>query len=157
MVRKPFAAFGRVLYANYYEAGYTADTTTFANSKTVLMFTEGSITVRDKQTGEIADRCVPGWIRNGQYEDRVFACTADAPSVSWCYDPKVNQNYVPVIELLALKQGESAVLPQGTALFLCHGALAISGASHEAPRQIAVRSGDTTVTASTDVYGLIFK
>lgn len=157
MIRKPFAAFGRVLYANYYEAGYTVDATTFGDSKTVLLFTEGNMIVRDKQTGEIVHQCVPGWINKGNYEDRVFRCVSEVPSVSWCYDPKVNHDYVPVIELVALKQGQSVSLPEGTSLFLCHGTLAINGSNHVAPRQIAVRSANAVATASTDVYGLTFK
>lgn len=157
MIRKPFAAFGRVLYANYYEAGYTVEATTFADSKTVLLFTEGNMLVKDKDTGEIVHQCVPGWINKGDYEDRVFSCVSEVPSVSWCYDPKANHGYVPVIELLAMKQWETIELPEGTNLFLCHGKLEINGVWREAPRQIAVRSSKVTATATTDMYGLIFK
>ena len=157
MIRKPFAAFGRVLYANYYEAGYTVEATTFADSKTVLLFTEGNMVVRDKQTGEVIHQCVPGWINSGDYEDRVFSCISEVASVSWCYDPKVNHDYVPAIDLLAMKSGETVQLPEGTNLFLCHGKLAVNGVGREAPRQIAVRSAQVTATATTDVYGLIFK
>jgi len=157
MIRKPYAAFGRILYANYYEEGYTVDTVTYADSKTVLLFTEGSITVRDKETGEVVHECVPGWIKSGDYEDRLFISTANAASVSWCYDPKVNQNYIPTIELVALKSGEAIELPQGTTLFLCSGTLVINGTDHTAPRQVSVKSTSVTATATTDVYGLNFK
>lgn len=157
MIRKPYAAFGRILYANYYEEGYTVDTVTYADSKTVLLFTEGSITVRDKETGEVVHECVPGWIKSGNYEDRLFTSTANAASVSWCYDPKVNQNYIPTIELVALKSGEAIELPQGTTLFLCSGTLVINGTDHTAPRQVSVKSTSVTATATTDVYGLNFK
>ena len=157
MIRKPYAAFGRILYANYYEEGYTVDTVTYADSKTVLLFTEGSITVRDKETGEVVHECVPGWIKSDGYEDRLFVSTANAASVSWCYDPKVNQNYIPTIELVALKSGEAIELPQGTTLFLCSGTLVINGTDHTAPRQVSVKSTSVTATATTDVYGLNFK
>ena len=157
MIRKPYAAFGYVLYGNYYEEGYTVDTVTYADSKTVLLFTEGSITVRDKETGEVVHECVPGWIKSGDYEDRLFVSTANAASVSWCYDPKVNQNYIPTIELVALKSGEAIELPQGTTLFLCSGTLVINGTDHVAPRQISVKSANVTAAATTDVYGLNFK
>ena len=157
MIRKPYAAFGYVLYGNYYEEGYTVDTVTYADSKTVLLFTEGSITVRDKETGEVVHECVPGWIKSDGYEDRLFVSTANAASMSWCYDPKVNQNYIPTIELLTLKKGESANLVMGTNLFLCHGTITINAAEQAAPRQVAVRSGDVTAVATTDVYGLLFK
>jgi hypothetical protein len=156
MIRKPHAAFGRVLYSNHYEAGYVAEAFTFADSKTILLFTKGSLTARDKQTGEVVHECVPGWISRGGYENRVFSCVSNVDSVSWCYDPKVNNDFVPTIEVLAVKQGESVALPEGTALFLCSGTLQINGAAYVAPRQISVRSAGTTATAAADVYGLIF-
>ena len=157
MIRKPFAAFGYVLYANYYEAGYTVDAASSADSKTVLLFTEGSFTIRDKETGEIAHECVPGWINYGNYQDRVFSCVSNTDSVSWCYDPKVNQNVVPPLELVALKTGEAIALPQDTKLFLCSGTVTINGQERTSPKQISVKSANVTATATTDVYGFIFK
>lgn len=157
MIRKPYAAFGRVLYANYYEDGYTADTVTYSDSQTVLLFTEGNVIVRDKITGTVAYECAPGWIMRGGYRNGLYTATATAPSVSWCYDPKVNQGYVPPIDLVALKSGEAIELPQGTTLFLCSGTLTINGVDHVAPRQISVKSASVTAAATTDVYGLNFK
>jgi len=157
MIRKPFAAFGRVLYANYYEDGYTVDAFTYADSQTVLLFTEGSMTVRDKATSAVVYECVPGWIMRGGYRNGLHTATANKPSVSWCYDPKVNQGYVPPITLVALKEGEAIELPQGTTLFLCSGTLVINGVAHVAPRQISVKSASVTAAATTDVYGLNFK
>ena len=157
MTRKPHAAFGRVLYSNHYEAGYTVEASTFADSKTILLFTEGSFTARDKATGEVVHECVPGWISRDGYENRVFNCVSNVDSVSWCYDPKVNHDFVPTIEVLAVKQGESVALPEGTALFLCSGTLQINGAAYVAPRQISVRSAGATATATSNVYGLLFK
>lgn len=157
MIRKPFAAFGHVLYANYYEKGYTVDAVSSADSKTVLMFTEGSFTIRDKETGEVAHECVPGWINYGNYQDRAFSCVSNTDSVSWCYDPKVNQNIVPPIEMLAVKSGDAVELPQGTNLFLCSGTLTINGQERTSPKQISVKSDSVTATANTDVYGLLFK
>jgi hypothetical protein len=157
MIRKPHAAFGRILYSNEYEAGYTSDTTTYADSKTLLLFTEGSVTVRDKQTGEVVHQCIPGWFKDGTYEDAVYAVTVNVPSVSWCYDPKVNQNYVPPIEVCGVKMGQSIAMSKGTSLFLCSGTLSINGQNYVAPRQISVKSADTIAVAVTDVYGLDFK
>ena len=157
MTRKPHAAFGRVLYSNHYEAGYTVEASTFADSKTILLFTEGSFTARDKATGEVVHECVPGWISRDGYENRVFNCVSNVDSVSWCYDPKVNHDFVPTIEVLAVKQGKSVALTEGTALFLCSGTLQINGAAYVAPRQISVRSAGATATATSNVYGLLFK
>lgn len=157
MIRKPFAAFGHVLYVNYYEAGYTVEAASSVDSKTVLLFTEGSFTVRDKETGEVVHECVPGWINYGSYQDRMFSCVSNTDSVSWCYDPKVNKDYVPVIELVALKSGEAIALPKDTNVFLCSGTVTINGQNHTGPKQISVKSADVVATATTDVYGLNFK
>jgi hypothetical protein len=157
MIRKPFSAFGRILYANYYEAGYTGEAATFSASDNILFFSEGSFTVLDKITGEVVHELVPGAINMGEYEDRMFNCVCNVASVFWCYDPKVNQNYIPVIDSLIIKRGESVALPTGTNLFLCSGTLQINDATCVAPRQIHVRSVGTTATATEDVYGLVFK
>ena len=157
MKRKPFAAFGRILYANYYEAGYTVDAVTYADSKTVLLFTEGDFVVRDKATGQVVYHCTPGHINYGNYEDRLVTATANTPSVSWCYDPKVNQDYVPPINLFEMKQGQTMVMDSNTNLFLCKGTLLINERQFMGPYQIAVRTNGNNVTAVTDVYGLLFR
>jgi hypothetical protein len=157
MIRKPFAAFGRVLYANYYEAGYTVDAVTSADSKTVLLFTEGDFTVRDKATGEVVYQCNPGWINYGDYQDRMLTATSNVASTSWCYDPKANQDYVPQINLFEMKQGQTMTIDSNTNLFLCKGTLLINEKQYMAPYQIAVKTNGNNVLAVTDVYGLLFR
>lgn len=157
MIRKPFAAFGRILFANYMEAGYTVDVYSYANSNTVQLLTEGSFTARDKVTGEVVYECVPGWFIKDGYEDRVLSCTANVDSVSWCYDPKVNHDFLPLIELLSAKQGLNVNLAKGTNLFLCAGTLRINGSDFVGPRQISVRSENVSAEAITDFYALDFK
>lgn len=157
MKRKPYAAFGRILYGNYYEAGYTVDAATYADSKTVLLFTEGDFTVRDKATGEVVYQCNPGWINYGDYEDRDLIAKANTFSVSWCYDPKVNQNYVPPINLFEMKQGQSMFMDSNTNLFLCSGTLLVNERQYMGPYQLAVRTNGNKVTALTDIYGLLFR
>jgi hypothetical protein len=157
MTRKPFAAFGRVLYANYYDAGNVVDVATSGSSKTVLFVSDGSTTVRDKQTGQIAWESGPGWFSAGGYQDRVYTCTANTATVCWCYDPLVNQGYVPVIEVLHVPNGQSASLPVGTNLFLCSGTATVNGKHFTGPYQLAVRSPNSTLVANGTVYGLIFK
>lgn len=156
MTRKPFAAFGRVLYANYYSPGDVVEVATASNSRTVLFFSEGNFTARDKQTGEVAWQCGPGWF-SGNHQDRVYTCTANTATVCWCYDPLVNQGFVPVIEALNLSAGQSTTLPVGTNLFLCTGTATVNGKQFTGPYQVAVRSQESTLVASGDVYGLLFK
>lgn len=157
MTRKPFSAFGRILYANYYDAGDIVEVSTTSDSATVLFASEGSFTARDKQTNEIIHECEPGWYSYGNWQDRVGTCTANTASVWWCYDPLVNQGYVPPIDPLILKKGASASLANGANLFLCAGTVKLNGKTYTGPYQLLVRSGDTKVVATTDIYGLQFK
>lgn len=157
MDRKPFAAFGRVLYANYYSPGDVVEVSTSSTSKTVLFFSEGDFTARDKSTGETVLQCDPGWFSYGNHQDRLMLCTAKAPTVCWCYDPLVNQGYVPPISVFKLPGGQSTTLPVGTNLFLCRGTVTVNGKQFTGPYQVAVRSQDATLAASGDVYGLLFK
>jgi len=157
MKRKPFAAFGRVLYANYYDAGEVQDFTTQANRKTVLFFTDADLTVRDKETNDIAYECSPGWFKSGDYVDGTYTFTVNQPGTSWCYDPLVNHDYVPIIEPFMLNQGQTAELPVNTNLFLCMGTLEVNGQPVNGPYQLAIRTGAASLSATTDVYGLIFK
>jgi hypothetical protein len=156
MVRKPFAAFGRILYANYYEAGNVVDVATSSHSETVLFFSEGDFTARDKQTGEVVWQCGPGWF-SGNHQDRIYTCTANTATVCWCYDPLVNQNYVPEIVPFHVASGQSTGLPIGTKLFLCSGTAVINGKEFTGPYQISVKTPDALLVASGDVYGLVFE
>jgi hypothetical protein len=156
MVRKPFAAFGRILYANYYDAGNVVDVATSGHSETVLFVSNGSTTVRNKQTGEVVWEAGPGWFSDGNYQDNVYTCTANTATVCWCYDPEVNQGYVPPISVFELKQGQSMVMDAGTNLFLCRGDLLVNAQQYASPYQLAVRTRGNSFTAVTDVYGLLF-
>lgn len=157
MIRKPHAAFGRILYSNRYEAGDTETLRTTSDSQTVLFCSEGDINMRENETGVVVFDCFPGWIKYGGFNTAVNTVTAHAYSVVWCYDALSNKGYVPPIERVALKSGETIDLPQGTTLFLCVGTLVINGVDHVGPRQISVKSANVTAAATTDVYGLNFK
>lgn len=157
MRRKPFAAFGRVLYANYYDKGDVVEVQTHAASRIVLFFSEGNFTARDKQTGEVVLQCNQGWFSYGDHQDRLMMCTANEPTVCWCYDPEINQDYVPPISVFHMKQGQSVYLDSFTNLFLCTGTLLVNERQFMGPYQLGVRTNGNKATAITDVYGLLFK
>lgn len=157
MRRKPFAAFGRVLYANYYDKGDVVEVQTNASSRIVLYFSEGNFTARDKYTGEVQLQCNTGWFSYGNHEDRLMLCTANEPTVCWCYDPEINQGYVPPISVFEMKQGQSIIMDANTNLFLCGGTLLVNERQYMGPYQLAVRTNGNTALAITDVYGLMFR
>lgn len=157
MRRKPFAAFGRVLYANYYDKGDVVEVETNADSRIVLFFSEGNFTARDKQTGEVVLQCDQGWFSYGDHQDKLMMCTANEPTVCWCYDPEINQGYVPPISVFTMKQGQSVYLDNNTNLFLCTGTMLVNERQFMGPYQLAVRTNGNKATAVTDVYGLLFR
>ena len=121
------------------------------------MFSEGDFVVRDKQTGELIEQCGPGWIRYGDYENRLVVATSNTDSVSWCYDPKANKGDTPEIKLFKLNQGESVNLVANENLFLCRGTLLVNQNQFIGPYQIVVKTDNNVATAVTDIYGLLFK
>ena len=157
MIRKPFAAFGRVLYANYYDKGDVVEVRMNADSRIVLYFSEGSFTAKNKTNGMLELQCDPGWFAYGNHQNRTLLCTANDPTVCWCYDPEVNQGYVPGIKPFELLPGQTLTVPVGTNLFLCKGTLLVNQMQHMGPYQIAVRTSEATLTAVTDIYGLLFE
>jgi hypothetical protein len=157
MIRKPFAAFGRILYANYYDKNDVVEVHTNAASKIVLYFSDGNFTARNKESGILEVQCDPGWFSYGDHQNRVLTCTANEPTVCWCYDPEVNKGYIPPIRAFEMKYGESRVIGANTNLFLCSGTLLVNDTPYVGPYQIAVRTEGTTFTAGTDVYGLLFE
>jgi hypothetical protein len=155
--RKPFAAFGHVLYANYYDTGEQVDIQFSSTSKTVVFVSDGNATARDKTTNQVQQQVDTGWFRTGDYTDDLHTYTCNVPTVCWCYDPLVNQNYIPLITPVIIKQGDTANFDINTKLFLCTGTLGINDKNYTGPYQLAIRTGAVTVTALTDVYGLEFK
>lgn len=157
MRRKPFAAFGRVLYANYYDKGEVVEIKTHADSKIVLFFSDGNLTARNKLTGDIIKHIDRGSFSYGNHEDHLALCTINEPTVCWCYDPEINQGYVPPISTFMMKQGQTIVMDSNTNLFLCSGTLLVNERQYMAPYQLSIRTNGNTAVAVTDVYGLLFR
>lgn len=157
MKRKPFAAFGRVLYANYYDAGEVVEVLFRAESRVVLFFSQGHLTGVDKNSRLLTMEMKTGWFTYGNHKDGEHLFTAHEPTVCWCYDPDINQGYVPPISPLILKQGQSVVMDANTNLFLCNGAVQVNDRQLSGPYQLGIRTEGSKITALTDVYGLLFK
>jgi len=77
--------------------------------------------------------------------------------VCWCYDPEINQGYVPPISVFQMKQGQEMFLDSGTNLFLCKGTMLVNERQYMGPYQLAVRTNGNKAVAVTDVYGLLFR
>lgn len=156
MTRKPFAAFGRVLYANYYDKDEVINLDTSAISRTTLFVSSGHVIVKDKNTDEVMHVCKPGFFI-GNYKDSNFVCTALEKSVCWCYDPLVNQGYLPNIQTFVNIRGQRTMFNSFTNLFLCEGTVMIDQNTYTGPYQISIKNDKKVILCSTDAYGLVFK
>ncbi len=85
--------------------------------------------------------------------------TFDEATTTFCVSPSANPGRnppVPPLEHFALASGASVLLSKGTRLFLADGTLRIGDNNITGPRQIAVTSGDKSVSAITPCLGLLF-
>ena len=85
--------------------------------------------------------------------------TFDEASTVFCVSPSANPGRnppVPPLEHFTLASGASVMLKKGTRLFLADGTLRIDDNNITGPRQIAVTSGDKSVSAITPCLGLLF-
>lgn len=85
--------------------------------------------------------------------------TFDEATTTFCVSPSANPGRnppVPPLEHFALASGASVLLKKGTRLFLADGTLRIGDNNISGPRQIAVTSGDKSVSAITPCLGLLF-
>ena len=156
MKRKPFAAFGRVLYANYYDTDEVVEVLFRSDSKVVLFVSQGHLIGVDKYSRLLTMETKAGWFAYGDHKDGEHLFTAYEPSVCWCYDPEINRGYVPPISTFILKQGQSVVMDANTNLFLCGGTALVNERQLSGPYQLAIRTDGNKITALTDVYGLVF-
>jgi len=154
---KLYAAFGYVLNKNTFSDGFTI--TSIVNEETVctLFCTKGRIKLTREEVEEplylipgtyiTPDKHILGTHRHDTIEE----------SVLWCFDPKLNRNFAPVIRKFYLSQNSSQVLPEGTKLFLCEGTATVNDKQINKPTQLLIRTSDTQITATTDCYGLVFE
>jgi len=157
MLQKPFAAFGYVLIANYYTKGEQFDVVSTQGSKTFLFGTKGDITVTDKLTGRVIETRRAGWTNNGINENQEYTNLVNEDAECWCYDPKLNKDFIPKIVPVIINMGDSQNIPNNTKLFLCSGTLTINNIEFTGPYQLHIKTGDKVLVATTDCYGLTFE
>jgi hypothetical protein len=119
----------------------------------------------------VGDDLLVNTVTGEQLPRPVGTCTLTAPipNGEWrmqipedmevlCVSPFMNQSMLPLathIVEFKLNAGTQTVVPHGTKLFLGSGKLTVEGKTIEGPNQILFKSGDKTVTASTNCYGFI--
>jgi len=155
--QKPFAAFGYVLIANYYNKGEEFNVNSSEDSKTFLFFSTSDITGKDRLTGRTLVEYTSGWTNMGVNKTQEFTNTANEDSICWCYDPKLNKEFLPKITPVIIKRNDQLSVANMTKLFLCEGTVTIQDKEFVGPYQLYIKTGDKVLYANTDVYGLIFE
>jgi hypothetical protein len=155
MTQKPCACFGYILIQNTYQKDSVYEVQTSSDSNTTLFLTKGHILFRDKQTGEVLNEHFPGEF-GSDWETNLTEAVAVEESVFFCLTPKLNRGYVPETMPVVLDVDGTATYDAGTKFFLCQGTIKVNGSELTGPYQVEFK-GAQTVTAKTDVYGIIVK
>lgn len=158
LTRKPYAAFGLVLYQNICAAGdsYQFDTSTPDGACTTFV-TGGRATPIDNITGAALPDYEAGmYFRQYEYPSGTYTMNVSEDLEIFCYAPPANNNVlVSPFNSFSLEINDTVVFPTGTKFFLCRGTLDVGGVTVSGPSQIYVRTSDKTVTAQTKCYGLM--
>jgi hypothetical protein len=166
METKVFSAFGYAIIRN--DAKATEDIlddtlrhneyTTDDDFLTVWLQTSGKAT-HINTSGEIQIRLAGDSTLSKPLMPGKNRLTFDEATTTFCVSPSANPSRnppVPPLEHFALAFGASVLLKKGTRLFLADGTLRIGDNNISGPRQIAVTSGDKSVSAITPCLGLLF-
>ena len=179
MIQTPFAAFGYVIIRDQFDVGDLLNDELFSDgiytvfnpspfsdgrfgsikSGYTWVYTKGVMQHTNATTGQIQNRTA-GFC-NITTVETVGTSRAECIEAAevFCVSPMANQSNtpsVPVTSYFKLLQGETTTLPLGTKLFLCAGELQTPDTTLVGPRQVSVSSGDVSVTATTNCYGLLF-
>lgn len=158
MIQKPYAAFGYVLIENTYADGEVVTAIIDNNYSCYTFWACGMFKNKNVSTNtEMQDFATGCFLRPSDYFPGVFEHTSVGESKVFCLDERFKSHTHVQLESFKMVAAESQVLPKDTKLFLCAGNLLVNGRNIDQPTQIHIRTGDTSVTAVTDCYGLLFK
>lgn len=124
------------------------------------LYTKGLVHQVNVETQEVSVRA-PGYC-NAVVKETAGVWRADfkEDSIVFCIPQPLSTNplrlLIDTLQVFLLPAGESTTIAQGTKLSLCQGQLKIDSATVRDLRQIEFKSGDRTVTAIEDCFGLIF-
>lgn len=158
--KSEYKVFGKTLHRNTYKAGdtYQFDPSTMEGICTTFV-TAGKSTPVNNSTGEPhTEEYVEGkFLRQFEYPNVIFTQNVTEDMEIFCYAPIANKNILMApFDPVQLSINETTTLPLGTKLFLCKGTFIINGNEFTGPTSISVTTGDTTVTAQTKCYGLLY-
>ncbi len=157
MQMKPFAAFGHVLICNILNEGEVYTAIVEEGTPCTIFWAKGYYTNKHvSANAEFRDFPRGTFLRPSDLVPGVFEHTAVEASEVFCYDARLNAGRQPQIDPFILSAGEERVLPKGTKLFFCSGALAVAGRALDRPTQLTISTADTVVRADADCYGLLF-
>lgn len=164
--RQEYQAFGWRIYKNTAPAGFTYSVGLAKehNSNTTGMqtiWTKGLIVGVNSATNTPTNVRSAG-VFSGNFKNTfspgryIFKCVED--SEWWCLSDAVNDGDRAGVAPLILSEGMSVSLRESTNLLLLSGSIIVGDTLvTEIPNAITVTSPFTTITAKTDIIGLIFE
>jgi len=125
----------------------------------VWFYTKGTDILINLDTQEQITRTAGDCSITVPYPKGTWRTTLPEELELWCISPFSNSNKTPPIPnvgVFSLADGQETIVPHGTKLFLIHASIEVAGRTIPAGRQVEFVSGDKTVLAIGNAYGLIF-
>lgn len=163
-----YRSFGLVAVITTFEKGETITVdpmvnntyTVYENFGYVWMHTKGTDILVNTATGETVERAPGCNLIDNPLPLGEWKATVPEDVEVVCYSPFNNPGKAPLSTLLepvVISAGGSKQMPQMTQFFLASGDIQIDEKLFSGPKQLRMKTGDTTVTAVTNVYGFIVK
>jgi hypothetical protein len=162
MTQKTYPAFDYIIIKNDIAAGEILNDDVFTdgvytagdNFSFAWVYTKGAARITEVNTGET--RIKPTGYNNIAQPEPVGTWRTEIiePMIAFCVPPQ--GSLVPKLKFFSLAGGETTTLPVGCKLYVCSGSLTCAGRTVPAYRQLHIKTAATSVTANTQVYGIIF-
>lgn len=167
MYSRPYSAFGYLVAKNVFTAGEVFISDPVVNNvftvgdvfPYVWFYTKGTDVLINLDTQEQITRTAGDCSTVLPYPKGTWRTTLPEDLELWCISPFSNADKnppVPNVEVFSLADGQETTVPRGTKLFLINASIQIADKTIPAGRQIEFVSGDKTVSAIGNAYGLIF-
>jgi hypothetical protein len=167
MYQKTYLAFGYYIAKSVFTAGEVVISEPVVDNvftvgdafPYVWFYTKGTDVLINLDTQEQITRTAGDCTVTLPYPKGTWRTTLPEDLELWCISPFNNTTKhppVPNVSVFSLANGAQTIVPRGTKLFLLSASIQIDGKTILAGRQIEFVSGDKTVSAIGDAYGLIF-
>lgn len=130
------------------------------NSPFTWMYMSGKHVFVNTQTGEQIERVAGEDLINNPIPPGEWRSIVPEDFDVICFSPFTNDDKLPLsshITFVVLPDNEQRFMPHMTKFFLAKGSIIVDGQTISGPKQVLFKTGDKTITATGDAYGVIVR